>query len=66
MAAPAPLELNVGLKYFNTSSSKVLIDIFETPEDNKVKIQVIVVNLYQEDDEELFDLVEIEYELREI
>ena len=54
------------MKYFNTSSSKVLIDIFETPEDNKVKVQVSVVSLYHEDDEDLFDLVEIEYELREI
>ena len=73
ISAPAPLELNVHLKYFNTSSSKVLLDIFETLEDNKDKVDVSVVWIYEEDDDELLDageelleLVEIEYELREI
>lgn len=68
-----PLELNVQLKYFNTSSSKVLLDIFETLEDHKDDLEVKVVWIYEEDDDELLDageelleLVEIEYELREI
>lgn len=72
-AKSAPLNLSVELNYFNTSSSKVLLDIFEKLEENKDEVDVKVVWIYKEDDdelmdagEELLDLVEIEYELREV
>ena len=65
--------MNIHLKYFTTSSNKVLLENLEILEDNKDKVEVGVVWIYEEDDdelldagEELLDLVEIEYELREI
>jgi len=65
--------LNIHLKYFTTSSNNVLLENLEILEDNKDKVEVGVVWIYEEDDdelldagEELLDLVEIEYELREI
>lgn len=70
---PAPLILTIELNYFNTSSSKVLLDIFEKLEDNKEEVDVKVIWIYEEDDdelldagEELLDLVEIDYELKEV
>lgn len=65
--------MNIHLKYFTTSSNNVLLENLEILEDNKDKVEVGVVWIYEEDDdelldagEELLDLVEIEYELREI
>lgn len=50
-----------------------MLENLEILEDNKDKVEVGVVWIYEEDDdelldagEELLDLVEIEYELREI
>jgi hypothetical protein len=63
----------VKMDYFNTSTSKVLLDLFELFEKFAPNKDIHVVWYYQSDDEEmqeageeLLDLVEISYEVKEI
>lgn len=64
----------VQLDYFNTSTSKVLLDLFELFEEKvEDSINIKVVWQYKTDDEEmmeageeLLDLVEIPYEIQEV
>lgn len=64
----------VQLDYFNTSTSKVLLDLFEFFEDKvNESINIKVIWQYKTDDEEmmeageeLLDLVEIPYEIQEV
>jgi len=56
------LNLNLILDYFNTSSSKLLLDIFYKLEEiNQLGKKVTINWYYPEDDEEILDLGE-EYE----
>ncbi len=65
---------HVELDYFNTSTSKILLDIFEIFEKNTLKGIHIHVNwFYQSDDdemmeagEELLNLVDISFEVKEV
>jgi len=64
----------VQLDYFNTSTSKVLLDLFEFFEEKvNDSINIKVIWQYKTDDEEmmeageeLLDLVEIPYEIQEV
>jgi hypothetical protein len=63
----------IKMDYFNTSTSKVLLDLFELFEKLATSKDIHVVWCYQSDDEEmqeageeLLDLVEISYELKEV
>ena len=68
------LTLSIALDYFNTSTSKILLDLFEFFENfNEKETKVHVIWHYQSDDEdmkeageELFDLVSISGELKAI
>ena len=72
-ASPAPkTELKINLEYFNTSSSKCLLDIFRRLESINVsgKSEVKVKWFYDEDDEDMMEagedyqaLVKIPFEL---
>jgi hypothetical protein len=51
-----PLELNVRLEYFNTSSSKCLLDLFEAMEEYRAEGGEVVINWhYCEDDEDILE-----------
>ncbi len=54
---PLPLtQVNVQLEYFNTSSSKCILDVFKKLEAiNKGKSEVIVNWYYEEDDEDMLE-----------
>jgi hypothetical protein len=63
----------VQMDYFNTSTSKVFLDLFELFEKFKDDKDIHVVWLYQSDDEEmqeageeLLDLVDLSHEVKEI
>jgi len=63
----------VQLDYFNTSTSKVLLDLFELFEKFADTKNIHVIWLYQSDDEEmqeageeLLDLVELSHEIKEM
>ena len=63
----------VKMNYFNTSSSKILLDLFELFERLAESKDIHVIWYHQSDDqemqeagEELLDLVEISHEIREI
>ncbi len=75
-AAPKPqTEIIVGLEYFNTSSSKCLLDIFRKLENiNKAgQSNVKVIWLYEEEDEDMMEagddyktIVKLPFEIRKI
>ena len=58
--AKSPLELtqvNVQLEYFNTSSSKCILDVFKKLEAiHKAKNQVVINWYYEEDDEDMLEV----------
>jgi hypothetical protein len=63
----------IQMDYFNTSTSKILLDLFELFESLSESHEIHVVWCYKTDDEEmldageeLLDLVEISYELKEV
>ena len=63
----------INMNYFNTSSSKILLDLFELFERLAESKDIHVIWYHQSDDqemqeagEELLDLVEISHEIREI
>jgi len=63
----------VKMDYFNTSTSKVLLDLFELFEKLATSKDIHVIWYYQSDDEEmqeageeLLDLVELSYEIKEV
>ena len=67
--------LTVQLEYFNTSSSKCLLDIFRALEDlkSKSKNEVKIIWNYEEDDEDIMEagedyqsIVDLEFELQSI
>jgi hypothetical protein len=65
------LTLEMKMDYFNTSTSKIFLDLFEMFEGHDATENVHVVWYYQSDDEEmqeageeLLDLVSISYEIK--
>jgi hypothetical protein len=63
----------VKMDYFNTSTSKILLDLFELFEKHADSKDIHVIWYYQSDDEEmqeageeLLDLVELSHEIKEI
>ncbi len=49
-------QVNVQLEYFNTSSSKCILDLFKKLEDiHKAKNEVIINWYYEEDDEDMLE-----------
>ena len=63
----------IQMDYFNTSTSKILLDLFELFEKFAESKDIHVIWYYQKNDEEmeeagaeLLDLVEISYELKEV
>lgn len=49
-------EVNVQLEYFNTSSSKCILDVFKKLENiHKSKAEVVVNWFYEEDDEDMLE-----------
>lgn len=55
--SPLPLtQVNVQLEYFNTSSSKCILDVFKKLENiQKSKNEVVVNWYYEEDDEDMLE-----------
>ncbi len=47
-----PTEVNMQLEYFNTSSSKCILDVFKKLEEVKKKGKDITINWYYEEDDE--------------
>ena len=67
------MTFEVKMDYFNTSTSKILLDLFELFEKFAESKDIHVIWYYQSDDEEmqeageeLLDLVEISHEIKEI
>jgi len=55
-AVNKPMELDVRLDYFNTSSSKCLLDLFEAMEEYRSAGGEVVINWYYcEDDEDILE-----------
>jgi len=52
---PIKTEVNIKLEYFNTSSSKCLLDVFKKLEDINKKTEVIINWCYEEDDEDMLE-----------
>ncbi len=53
---PQKTEVNVQLEYFNTSSSKCILDIFKKLEGlNNEKTEVVINWYYEEDDEDMLE-----------
>jgi hypothetical protein len=54
---PGPLtKVNIQLEYFNTSSSKCILDVFKKLESiHKAKHEVIINWYYEEDDEDMLE-----------
>ena len=52
----AETKVNVQLEYFNTSSSKCILDLFKKLEDiHKAKNNVVINWFYEEDDEDMLE-----------
>lgn len=52
----SPTKVNIQLEYFNTSSSKCILDVFKKLETiHKVKNDVIINWYYEEDDEDMLE-----------
>jgi hypothetical protein len=67
------MTFEVRMDYFNTSTSKILLDLFELLEKYAESNDIHVIWYYQSDDEEmqeageeLLDLVELSHEIKEI
>jgi hypothetical protein len=67
------MTFEVKMDYFNTSTSKILLDLFELFEKFAESKDIHVIWYYQSDDEEmqeageeLLDLVELSHEIKEI
>jgi hypothetical protein len=65
------IKFEIQMEYFNTSTSKILLDLLELFEQHNENHEIHVVWYYHEDDEEmkeageeLLDLVEISHELK--
>ena len=72
-SATEKMTFEVKMDYFNTSTSKILLDLFELFEKFAESKDIHVIWYYQSDDEEmqeageeLLDLVEISHEIKEI
>ena len=74
-AAPTDLtQVNVQLEYFNTSSSKCILDVFKKLEAiHKSKHEVIINWYYEEDDEDMLEagedyesIIRVPFEMKEI
>jgi len=57
------IEIEINLDYFNTSVSKILLDIFKIIENNEENKNIEVRWLYEEGDEEMLESGEIYQEL---
>lgn len=54
-----PLTLNISLTYFNTNSSRLILDIFDTVKKNKDQGKQIIVNwFYDPADTDMIDEIE--------
>ncbi len=50
---PAPkTQVNIQLEYFNTSSSKCILDLFKKIEGVRIKSEDVIINWYYEEDDE--------------
>jgi len=72
-SATEKMNFEVRMDYFNTSTSKILLDLFELFEKFAESKDIHVIWYYQSDDEEmqeageeLLDLVELSHEIKEI
>lgn len=72
-SATGKTTFEVKMDYFNTSTSKILLDLFELFEKYADSKDIHVIWYYQSDDEEmqeageeLLDLVELSHEIKEI
>lgn len=72
-SATEKMNFEVRMDYFNTSTSKILLDLFELFEKYAESKDIHVIWYYQSDDEEmqeageeLLDLVELSHEIKEI
>jgi len=72
-SATSKTTFEVKMDYFNTSTSKILLDLFELFEKYAESKDIHVIWYYQSDDEEmqeageeLLDLVELSHEIKEI
>ena len=72
-SATEKMTFEVRMDYFNTSTSKILLDLFELFEKYAESKDIHVIWYYQSDDEEmqeageeLLDLVELSHEIKEI
>ena len=72
-SATEKMTFEVRMDYFNTSTSKILLDLFELFEKHADSKDIHVIWYYQSDDEEmqeageeLLDLVELSHEIKEI
>lgn len=72
-SATEKMNFEVKMDYFNTSTSKILLDLFELFEKYAESKDIHVIWYYQSDDEEmqeageeLLDLVELSHEIKEI
>jgi hypothetical protein len=72
-SATEKMTFEVKMDYFNTSTSKILLDLFELFEKYAESKDIHVIWYYQSDDEEmqeageeLLDLVELSHEIKEI
>ena len=76
LQSPAPItELKISLEYFNTSSSKCLLDIFRRLEtlNKSGKSEVKVIWLYEEEDEDMMEagddyqtIVKLPFEIKKV
>ncbi|MFM7769562.1 MAG: DUF1987 domain-containing protein [Bacteroidota bacterium] len=70
-SSPAKTEMHVQLEYFNTSSSKCLLDLFKRLE--KLDSKAVVVWKYETDDEDMLEagedyeaILSVPFEMREV
>lgn len=48
-------EVNIQLEYFNTSSSKCILDVFKKLESINAKSEIVINWFYEEDDEDMLE-----------
>ncbi len=55
--AQGTVNVNIQLEYFNTSSSKCILDVFKKLENlqNKNRAEVVINSYYEEDDEDMLE-----------
>ncbi|MBR4264732.1 MAG: DUF1987 domain-containing protein [Bacteroidales bacterium] len=73
--AEGTVEVTIQLEYFNTSSSKCILDVFKKLENlnNKSKADVVINWYYEEDDEDMLEagedyqsILKIPFQMKEI